>query len=105
MSESVVPRNVVAKFLRLKDGNPIGLVVATKGPSGDVALGWSFTAKQDRQPGRISKTRAWEIALARAERGTSARCPHALIPLVDEIVERASRYFKVPAAAVLKVPL
>ena len=97
MSKSIVPAHALAKFLRDKRGNPIGLVCATKGAAGDVTVGWSFTAKADRNPGRISKTRAWEIALGRAENGTSAALPHVLDPLVDEIRDRAARYFRVPA--------
>jgi hypothetical protein len=94
MSKLSVPRNVVAKFARDKQGNPIGLVCATQGPSGDVTVGWSFTAKQDRTPGRISKSQAWRIALGRAERGTNARIPQTLAPIVNEITERAIRYFR-----------
>jgi len=101
MSNLSVPRNVVAKFARDKQGNPIGLVCATQDPSsGEVAVGWSFTAKQDRTPGRISKSQAWRIALGRAERGTNARIPQTLVPIVKEIRERAIRYFKISESAV-----
>ena len=100
MSNTSIPRNVVAKFLRDKRGNPIGLVCATQGPSGDVTLGWSFTAKQDRTPGRISKSKAWQIALGRAEYGTSATCPQSLAPIVTEIQERAARYFRVSGSSI-----
>lgn len=95
MSKFSVPRNAVAKFARDKRGNPIGLVVATQGAAGDVTIGWSFVAKQDRTPGRINKHRAWQIALGRAERGTDAGRPAALAPIVTEIRERAARYFRV----------
>jgi hypothetical protein len=105
MTTSAVPRHTIGRFLRDKQGNPIGLVCATKDNAGAVSIGWSFTAKADRTQGRVSKSRAWAIALGRVEGGTSARCPHALIPLVNEIVERATRYFKVPQTAVWKIPL
>jgi hypothetical protein len=95
MSKFSVPRNAVAKFARDKRGNPIGLVCATQGASGDVTIGWSFVAKVDRTPGRISKQRSWEIALGRAVNGTDAVCPAALAPIVTEIRERATRYFRV----------
>lgn len=95
MSNVTVPRFTVAKFLRDKRGNPIGLACATKGPSGDVTVGWSFTAKADRKTGNISKSRAWQIALDRAEKGTSAVIPLALHPVMNEIADRAKKYFKV----------
>lgn len=103
MTKVSVPRNTVAKFLRDKRGNPIGLVCATQGPSGDVTVGWSFTAKADRKQGRISKNLAWKIALERAERGTSATCPQALAPIVTEIQERAARYFRVDSVGLAGV--
>jgi hypothetical protein len=92
---TTVPRFTVAKFLRDKRGNPIGLACATKGPSGDVTVGWSFVAKADRKQGNISKNRAWQIALARAEQGTNAVIPHVLHPVLNEIADRAKKYFKV----------
>lgn len=104
MSKFSVPRNTVAKFLRDKQGNPIGLVAATQGASGDVTVGWSFVAKQDRKQGRISKQRSWEIALGRAVNGTDATCPAALDPIVTEIRERAARYFRVDAVRFASVP-
>ena len=100
MSKVSIPRNVVAKFLRTKDGTPIGLVAATQGASGDVTVGWSLTAKADRKQGRINKNRAWAIALARAEQGTQATVPHSLNPIITEIQERAARYFRVDAGQV-----
>lgn len=100
MSKFSVPRNTVAKFLRDRKGNPIGLACATQGASGDVTVGWSFVAKADRTPGRISKSQAWRIALGRAENGTSATCPQALSPIVTEVLERAARYFRVDAVRV-----
>jgi hypothetical protein len=95
-----VPRNVIAKFLRDEKGNPIGLACATQGASGDVTVGWSFTAKADRKPGRISKARAWHIALIRTEQGTGNTCPKALAPIVTEVRERAARYFRVDSVRV-----
>jgi len=95
MSKFTVPRNVIAKFLRDRKGNPIGLACATQGASGAVTVGWSFTAKADRKPGRISKSRAWQIALDRVVTGTGATCPLALAPVITEVKERAARYFRV----------
>jgi hypothetical protein len=100
MSKFSVPRNTVAKFLRDKRGNPIGLVCATQGAAGDVTVGWSFVAKADRKVGNINKHRAWQIALGRAESGTGAKCPHILAPIVTEIRERAARYFRVDSVRV-----
>lgn len=95
-----IPRNVVAKFLRTPNGTPIGLVCATRGVTGLVTLGWSFVHKKDRKQGCVNKARAWQIALDRADRGTSARIPHALSPIVQEISDRAKRYFKVETVGI-----
>lgn len=100
MSNVTVPRFTVAKFLRDKRGNPIGLACATKGSSGDVTVGWSFTAKADRKAGNISKSRAWQIALDRAVSGTNATIPTDLRPVVTEIADRAKKYFKVDRVVV-----
>lgn len=91
-----VPRNVVAKFLRLKSGAPIGLVAATK-VDNVVKVSWSFTSKADRKAGAITKNRSWQIALNRAITGTDAIIPHALAPVITEVRERAARYFRVAA--------
>ena len=101
MSKFSVPRNTVAKFLRDKRGNPIGLACATQGASGDVTVGWSFVAKADRKQGSISKNRAWAIAVARAEQGTSAVIPHSLHPILNEVADRAKRYFRVDHVGVV----
>ncbi len=100
-SATPIPAHVVAKFARLKDGTPIGLVAATKGPTGAVTVSWSFTAKVDRQPGRISKSRAWDIVLSRAVSGSNASIPGVLLPIVQEIKERAVKYFKVSEVQVV----
>lgn len=101
MSKISVPRNVVAKFLRDKRGNPIGLACATQGASGAVTVGWSFTAKADRKSGNINKNRAWAIALDRSVSGTNAVIPLALRPIVNEVADRALRYFKVDRVGVV----
>jgi hypothetical protein len=91
------PNNAIAKFLRDKRRNPIGLVCAVKLSDNIVNIGWSFTAKPDRLPGKTSRKVAWDIALNRAKNGTTNKIPRDLMPLIDEISSRAIRYFKVPA--------
>ncbi len=100
MSKFTVPRNTVARHLRDSRGNPIGLVAAFQGPSGDVTVGWAFVAKADRKQGNINKNKSWQIAFGRAVKGTDAKIPVALLPIVDEIRERAARYFRVNAVRV-----
>jgi hypothetical protein len=100
MSKFTVPRNTVARHLRDRMGNPIGLAAAFQGPSGDVTVGWAFVAKADRKQGNISKHKSWQIAFGRAIKGTDAKVPHALLPVVAEVQERAARYFRVDAVRV-----
>jgi hypothetical protein len=101
MHKFIVPRHTVAKFLRSNDGTPIGLACAVKDASGKVKVGWSFIAKPDRQPGRISKNLAWEIAVNRVDGGCSKRPPHSLIPVISEVQQRALKYFRVDVATVV----
>lgn len=101
MSKVLVPKQVVAKFLRAKDGKtPIGLVCATKGSDGSVVVGWSFVAKADRKPGN-TKNRAWQITLARCAGGSGCELPRIMVPVVNEISERAKKYFKVDEVLVV----
>jgi hypothetical protein len=95
MSKFTVPRNTVARHLRDAKGNHIGLAAAFQGPTGEVTVGWSYIAKADRKQGSISKNKSWEIAYGRAVSGTNAKIPRDLIPLADEVRERAVRYFRV----------
>lgn len=87
------PAQVVAKFLR-KNGMPIGLAVAARNSKNEIVIGWSYTAKADRTPGRVNKDIAWHIALARLEKGSGCNMPTALFPIVDEVQRRAKLYFK-----------
>ena len=101
MSKFTVPRNTVARHLYDSKGNPIGLAAAFQGPSGDVTVGWAFVAKADRKQGNIDKRKSWQIAFGRAIKGfTDAKIPAALVPVVDEVRERAARYFRVDAVRV-----
>ena len=100
MSKFTVPRNTVARHLRDSKGNPIGLAAAFQGPSGDVTVGWAFVAKADRKQGNIDKRKSWQIAFGRAVKGTDAKIPAALRPVVEEVTERAARYFRVDAVRV-----
>jgi hypothetical protein len=101
-----VPRHTVAKYLRDKRGNPIGLVAAARvsviSPDGnsnfeEVSVGWTLLRKGDK----FNRSTAWATALGRASRGTRSKLPHALRPIVKEIRERAARYFKIGESAVL----
>lgn len=91
-----IPNNAIAKFLRDKRRNPIGLVCAIKASDNTVRIGWSFTSKVDRLPGKVSRSVAWDIALNRAKNGTVNKIPRDLMPLISEITQRAVKYFKVP---------
>lgn len=100
MSKFSVPRNTVARHLRDSKGNPIGLAAAFQGASGDVTVGWAFVAKADRKVGSINKLKSWQIAFGRAVKGTDAKIPAALVPVVEEVRQRAARYFRVDAGRV-----
>jgi hypothetical protein len=94
-----IPKQVVGKFLRLNDRTPIGLVAAIK-DGNSVLVGWSFTRKGDK----FNRKVAWSVAIGRAKVGTLASVPRALQPIVDEIRDRASRYFRVAPENVFGPP-
>jgi hypothetical protein len=85
------PEYMVAKYLRDKNKNPIGLVVAMK-VNDRVSIGWSLTHKNDK----YDKNKAWATAMGRAATGTKAILPYRLNAIYCEIIDRAARYFKVP---------
>jgi uncharacterized protein YccT (UPF0319 family) len=91
-----VPQHTLAKYLRDKKGNPIGLVVGIKANE-KVAIGWSLLRKTDE----FNKATAWAAAVGRANKGTNAQLPYALKPIVKEIKDRATRYFRVPETDIL----
>ena len=68
----------------------IGVVAATKLPSGKVAFGWSLTNKKDN----FNHRQGIAIAIGRCFNGSNKRVPNKLQPAYDKMVKRAAAYFK-----------
>jgi len=99
----VAPSNAIAKFARDRKGNPIGLVAAFRDSIGTVRVGWSFKHKLDR----FDRSVSWAQAVGRGytvgeSRVNEAKLPYALIPIYNEVLERATRFFKCDSSVIVK---
>lgn len=83
----------LTQFVRDRNGQPRGLVVATV-IDGTVRLGWSYT--HVKAGDRFKKEKAYSIAFGRAENGwgDSVTMPHRVSKVYDKMADRASKYFK-----------
>jgi hypothetical protein len=84
---------VIYSFHRNKRGEPVGCVLArpSSGPH-KFSIGWS---KANIKKGdKFSKATAIDVAFVRAEIGTNSCLPREMTPLVENMTERAKRYFK-----------
>lgn len=89
------------KYKRDKHGRPVGLVISFKDEANIVRVGWSKCNTKleqfDKHIGinkAISNTYSLESAEFISRNGTSKVLPNSLREDVKEMVERASRYFK-----------
>lgn len=81
-------RETIIKYVRDRKG-PKGVVLATKTSDGVYRLGWSLCRKGDK----FNKKFGVQIAKGRATAGCT-EFPSSLKSDINEIEERASRYFK-----------
>lgn len=89
----------LTQFVRDRDGQPRGLVVATV-IEGSVRLGWSYT--HTKAGDRFDKKKAYTIALGRAENGWGDKVtmPHRVANVYELMALRSLKYFKgTPVAA------
>jgi hypothetical protein len=83
----------LTQFVRDRDGQPRGLVVATV-IDGSVRIGWSYT--HIKAGDRFDKKKAYTIAFGRAENGWGDKVtvPHRVEKVYVNMVGRAAKYFK-----------
>jgi len=84
-------------YVRDKNGQRVGAVVALLKEGNTIGLGWSKCNKQDK----FDKERAKAIAKARAAfanadlpYGTNSVMPSCMTESVNKMVRRANKYFK-----------
>ena len=82
--------NYIHQYIRNKKNEPVGVVLATKLPTGEVVTGWSKCCKTDK----FDKQIGIQIALGRAIKGSSAVLPHQINKALSNMAVRAVRYFK-----------
>jgi hypothetical protein len=83
----------LTQFVRDRNGQPRGLVVATVIDDA-IRLGWSYT--HIKAGDRFNKEKAYNIAFGRAENGwgDSVTMPHRVSKVFNKMLDRATRYFK-----------
>jgi len=83
----------LVQFVRDRDGQPRGLVVATV-IDDKIRLGWSYT--NTKAGDRFNKEKAYRIAFGRAENrwGHQVKMPHNVKKVYEKMTDRAVRYFK-----------
>lgn len=85
---------MIAEYIRDKNGNKRGLVVALKRDDGHIGIGWSLCNKKDE----FDRDRAWFIAVGRANKGSEREngyLPAGSANAVQDMVTRAFMYFHV----------
>lgn len=95
MEDVVIPKHTVIQYVRDKNGNPRGVLVAVKTSKG-FSCGYSLCNKKDR----FSKNMALKIAIGRAELVMAPHeirnmVPHEIRKMVPTFTERCKRYYKV----------
>lgn len=85
--------NKLVNIVRDRKGNPRGYVVAV---ANDIAfnVGWSYV--NTKAGDRFNKHLGIQIAENRAVIGTNKKIPHDVLPVLNRMVARGSKYFKQP---------
>ena len=81
----------LVQFVRDRDGQPRGLVVATV-IDDKIRLGWSYA--NTKAGDRFNKEKAYKIAFGRAENRWATQMPHRVKKVYEKMTDRAVRYFK-----------
>ena len=85
-------KNTIFKYVRTRRGNRVGIVLATKLPSGSVGLGWSLCAT--KLGDEFNPDYAFNIAFGRAKAfGGVCQIPRSVRNDFKIIMDRAARYF------------
>ena len=81
----------LVQFVRDRDGQPRGLVIATV-IDDKIRLGWSYA--NTKAGDRFNKEKAYKIAFGRAENRWGTQMPHRVKKAYEKMTDRAVRYFK-----------
>lgn len=88
----MIPKYTVIQYIRDKNNNPRGVLVAVKHENG-FRIGYSLCNKKDR----FNKNMALKIALGRANAMSDGPIPHPVDRMLEEFTNRCKRYYKVSA--------
>ena len=97
-----IPKNTVIKYLRDNKGNPRGVIVAVRLPSGEVSVHYSYCNKKDK----FTKDMALKIALGRAYASSPlpltdmndldfSKIPHQVNREISAFNQRVQKYYHV----------
>ena len=78
------------QYVRNKQSQPIGVVIAEKISETNFDVGWSLCCKKDK----FNKEVAFKIAAGRLRKGSNVPIPHKVEPYVNHMIERGAKYFK-----------
>lgn len=85
---------VIFEYVYNKRRNPVGIILAAKLPNGNVRIGHS-RAKVSAGD-KFERERGLELAINRTFKNGSIPVPDSMLEDYENMVYRASRYFKVP---------
>ena len=90
---STLDKPMLTQFVRDRDGQPRGMVVATV-IDGSIRFGWCYT--NTKAGDRFNKQKAIVISTGRAEKGwgQKVKTPHRVSKALNQIAERSIRYYK-----------
>jgi hypothetical protein len=93
MNNVDIPKYTLISYLRDKNGEPKGVLVATKMHEGGYNVGYSFCSKYDR----FCKKLGLRIALGRASFVTDIieNMPRDLRKILPKFIQRCEKYYKV----------
>lgn len=94
MKDFNIPKHTVIQYVRDKNGDPRGVLVAVKLPNPiGYRIGYSLCNKKDR----FSKDMALKIAIGRASDldGTYSSIPNPVAKMIPAFTDRCKKYYKV----------
>jgi len=92
--------NFIRRYIRNRNGNPRGVLLAVKREDGSVGFGWSLCNRKDS----YNKDFGLNIALGRAVEGSNVTPPRPVVKLREDFLNRAAKYFRTEAVADSGVP-
>lgn len=89
----------IHEYVRNKNKQPIGVVVAALAPNGEVRLGWSLC--RVKAGDRFDRSKGIFIATSRAVNYSESEIPRTVKSAISILAGRAKKYFKDRSVAVL----